>query len=262
MIAKKVINELERYRSYVVYSVKASLKAEVAGSYLNWVWWILEPFCLMLIYATIFGAFFQSSELFYPIFIFIGNMMWGFFSKTMASSVSLIKQNQTLITKIYLPKYILLLVEIGINVFKMMLNFVLVIAMLFLFDVPISVNIFFAIPVIFTLVIISFAFGCLLMNFGVYLEDLTYIVSIGLNMLMFFSGVFYNVETQLKFPLNFIAGKLNPVAFLMTAMRECVIYTKIPDLRFLIMWLLVGCVLSVYGIKLLYKNENNYVKMI
>ena len=37
------IDDMKKYYSYAKYSAKAELKAEVAGSYLNWVWWILEP---------------------------------------------------------------------------------------------------------------------------------------------------------------------------------------------------------------------------
>ena len=40
----------------------AELKSEVADSYLNWLWWIIEPICFMLIYTFIFGYVFKNSE--------------------------------------------------------------------------------------------------------------------------------------------------------------------------------------------------------
>ena len=48
---KKFINNIAKYYKYAVYSAKAELKSEVADSYLNWLWWIIEPFCFMLIYT-------------------------------------------------------------------------------------------------------------------------------------------------------------------------------------------------------------------
>ena len=56
------IDDMKKYYSYAKYSAKAELKAEVAGSYLNWVWWILEPVCLMFIYAFIFGFIFSARD--------------------------------------------------------------------------------------------------------------------------------------------------------------------------------------------------------
>ena len=39
---KKFIYNLKKYFKYAVYSAKAELKSEVADSYLNWLWWIIE----------------------------------------------------------------------------------------------------------------------------------------------------------------------------------------------------------------------------
>lgn len=51
-------------------------------------------------------------------------------------SVSLIKQNETIISKIYVPKFVLLLVEMGINGFKFLLNLGIVAVMLLFFKYP------------------------------------------------------------------------------------------------------------------------------
>ena len=66
-----LLDDLKKYYSYAKYSAKAELKAEVAGSYLNWVWWILEPVCLMFIYAFIFGFVFSAREKYFTAFIYI-----------------------------------------------------------------------------------------------------------------------------------------------------------------------------------------------
>lgn len=258
----RFIKEIKKYFNYILFAIQSGLKAEVAGSYLNWVWWVLEPFCFMLIYATVFGMIFESSEEYFPIYIFIGNTIWSFFSKCISSSVTLLKQNETIISKIYVPKYVLLLVEMGINGFKMLLNFGIVATMLILFRVPVSLNILYAIPSILTIFIVTFAFGTILMHCGVYIEDLSYITSILLNMLMFFSGVFYSVENRLDAPYGAIIGHVNPIAFLMTCTRKAVMYSQVPELSFLLFWFIAGIFLSFIGIRLLYKNENNYAKVI
>ena len=47
-------NDLKKHNGYALYAAKAELKTEVASSYLNWIWWILEPLCFMMIYAVVF----------------------------------------------------------------------------------------------------------------------------------------------------------------------------------------------------------------
>ena len=59
---KRFWKDLKSHYRYAIYSAKSELKSEVANSYLNWIWWVLEPFCFMLIYAFIFGVVFNASE--------------------------------------------------------------------------------------------------------------------------------------------------------------------------------------------------------
>ena len=68
---KKFINNIAKYYKYAVYSAKAELKSEVADSYLNWLWWIIEPLCMMIIYSLVFGKVFGMKEDYFNIFIFL-----------------------------------------------------------------------------------------------------------------------------------------------------------------------------------------------
>ena len=54
----------------------------------------------------------------------------------------------------------------------------------------------------------------------------------------------------------------NPMAFLISAMRQGLLYQEVPDLRFLGLWLAVGLGLAVGGITLIYKEENSYLKAV
>lgn len=258
----RIYKDIKKYQNYIIYAVKAGLKAEVAGSYLNWIWWVLEPFCFMIIYATVFGMIFETAEEYFPVYIFVGNAIWAFFSKCIAASVSLVKQNETIISKVYVPKYILLLVEMGINGFKLLLNFAIIAIMLIVFRISISWYILILPFILLAFFLVTFGIGTVLEHYGVYIEDLSYVVSILLNMLMYFSGVFYSVEDRLDYPIGIIVGNINPVAFLMTSVRNVVMYNKAPNFGVLLIWFVIGGVVSWAGINKMYKNENDYAKIV
>ena len=38
---KKFFRDMKKYRWYLLYAARSELRSEVAGSYLNWIWWIL-----------------------------------------------------------------------------------------------------------------------------------------------------------------------------------------------------------------------------
>ena len=257
----KALKDIQKHWSYMLYSARSRLKAEVANSYLSWVWWVLEPFCFMLIYTIIFGYIFGSTEPYFPVYIFIGNTLWAFFSKTISASVTMIRNNEMIIAKVYLPKYILLIVEMMVNAFKMLVSFGLTAVMMVIFQVPVSFKILWVIPVMIIFFLVTFGLGALLMHCGVYINDLAHAMNIFLNIMMYFTGIFFSIETRVAEPFCTLLGVCNPVAFLLTSTRKAVMYTSAPDLSILGVWFVISILLCIAGIRVIYKNENSYVKV-
>lgn len=258
----RFFKDLKKYYHYVIYAAKSQLRSEVANSYLDWVWWILEPFCNMIVYTIIFGYVFNASEPNFPIFIFIGISMWGFFNKTLNASVKLIKNNKSIVTKVYIPKQMLLLRLMIVNGFKMFLAFAIIFIMMIIFGVKFNICILYAIPTMIVFFIFTYGVSCFLMHYGVYVEDLAYIVSILMSMLMYFTGVFYSIENRIPAPYGHILATFNPIACLINIMRNALLYQTGSAQLQLLVWFSVSLVIAALGTRLIYKNENSYVKVI
>lgn len=253
--------DLRKYFRYSVISAKAQLKSEVANSYLNWIWWVLDPLCFMLIYSFIFGYVFDAKEQYFSCFIFIGLSMWDFFNRNLTNSVKIVKNNKAIVSKVYFPKFILILTKIWVNGFKMLISFGIVLLMMVFFQVPLSWNIIWFIPILATLTVFSFGLACFLLHFGVYVEDLSNVVTIVLRFVFYLTGIFYNIETRLP-GFGEALNRYNPVAFLITSMRQSLIYGQTPDLWMLLAWLAVSVLIATAGVRKIYKEENSYVKAI
>jgi teichoic acid transport system permease protein len=257
----RFIKDMKKYSNYIYYCVKSELKTEVANSYLNWVWWILEPFCFMLIYAFIFGVFFNAKENHFSIFIFIGITLWNFFANTTKNAVRLIKNNKGVISKVYIPKHVLILIKMGVNGFKMLIGFGIIIAMMIFYQIKPTILIVYVIPILLLLFVITFSVSALLMHFGVYVDDLANIWNILTRMVFYLTGIFYNIETRAK-DLGPILLKANPMALVLSSMRKVLLYGEIPDYKVMALWFILFLGLSVLGIRIIYKNENNYIKSV
>ena len=257
---KRFCKDMNQYYSYSIRLARADLRTEVANSYLNWLWWLIDPLSMMFIYAFIFGVVFQSSEDNFPLFIFIGITVWSYFSHNMAASVRLIRGNMSIISKIYIPKYILLFSEMLVNAFKMLISFGMVILMMIMYKVQITSNILFIIPIMIDLFLISFAMGSILLHYGVYVKDLPYIVDIVLRMLMYFTGTFYSLAKRIPAPYGELIEKANPVAYLIAAARNALLYGQGTSWQILILWALLSLVLLYIGVSLIYRYENSYAR--
>lgn len=256
------IKNVKRYFYYMYYAAKASLKSEVAGSKLNWIWWILEPLCFMFIYIFIFKVVFKAHEDYFPVFVLIGLAVWDFFNRMLSGSVKLISSNKQIVSKVYIPKYILLISRSFTYLFKFFISFALVIVTMIIIKVPFNLTILWVIPLTLLLYIVVFGISLIVMHFGVYVEDLANVIRIGLKLMFYATGIFYNINTSVPEPYNHILLKVNPIAFIMDSLRSVVIDGVNPNLFLCFIWLLIGIILCVLGIKLIKKYENSYVKVI
>lgn len=257
---KRFGKDMNQYFSYSVRLARADLRTEVANSYLNWLWWLIDPLSMMFIYAFLFGVVFKSSEENFPLFIFIGITVWSYFSHNMAASVRLIRGNMSIISKIYIPKYILLFAEMLVNAFKMLISFGMVILMMIMYKVQVTPNILFIIPIMIDLFLVSFAIGSILLHYGVYVKDLPYIVDIVLRMLMYFTGTFYSLAKRVPAPYGEIIEKVNPVAYLIAAARNALLYGQGVSWQILALWAFLSLILLFIGVSLIYRYENSYVR--
>ena len=259
---KRFLADLRKYNYFCWYSAKTDLKAEVANSYLNWVWWILEPLCIMLVYTFVFGPVFGSNQQYYPVFIYSGLLMWNFFSRTVTYSIKCVRMNRDIVTKVYVPKFTLLISNMLLNGIKLAIALCILAAMMLVFQVPLTPMIFVAIFVY--LIMFIFAFGCstILLHFGVFIDDLGYAIAILINMMFFMSGVFNDIATTVAAPFGQILANLNPMAFFISCMRGALLYGIMPDLRVLLDWAIISIALCVVGVRTIYKYENSYVKVV
>lgn len=267
MYLKRFFKDLVKYKKYLVCSTKASLKSEVAGSYLAWLWWVLEPFCFMLIYKFIAESVFHKKIPHAALFVFLGLTVWNFFNKNISASATLLKQNKGIVTKIYLPKHLIYIRQMMVNAFKMSISLAICMALTVYYIVtkgyaalPLDWHIVFIIPSLLMLVLVTFGFGLIIMHFGVYVQDLAKIVRIALRLVFYLSGVFYNIAT-LK-PYGQLLLNVNPVALAMEGCRNALMNAAYPDWTMLGIWTAIGILLSAFGIALVYRNENNYGKIL
>ncbi len=254
--------DIKKYAAYIAYATKSELQAEVANSYLNWLWWILEPLCFMGIYAFIFSMFSSSKLAYLTAFIFLGITAWEFFNKLLTVSVSLVRSNKPIVSKVYLPKYVLLLEKMLLNGFKTAINFVIVILLMLVYRVPLTVQTLWFLPVLLSFVIFTFGVCSIFLHFGVYVEDLTNATKIGLRLVFYTAGVFYNLTDKLASAVGYWLLRLNPIAMYINDMRNTLLYGTAPNLVWLGLWTVVGIALSIGGVLMIQKNENNYVKVL
>ena len=113
--------------------------------------------------------------------------------------------------------------------------------------------------------VITFGFSTIFMHFGVFIDDLANVVAVLLRLVFYMSGVFYSIGDKLDKLSPALAAVLsvgNPVALIISSIRDVMLYGQAPNVLALLIWLVVGVLVSVLGVSTIYKYENSYTKVI
>lgn len=258
---KRFLTDIKKYFNYVKFSARSDLKAEVASSYLNWLWWILDPLLFMMVYTFIALIVFKRGVKYFPLFVFLGLTIWNFFNKTVIGSVKIIRKNSSIVSKVYLPKYILVIQKMMVNGFKMLVSFGLVMIMMIFYRVHLTWNVIYIIPVLIDLTLLTFGISCIMLHFGVFVDDLYNVMTVVLRMTFYLSGIFYSISDRLPKSLSRIMLTVNPVSMLIESSRLCLLYEGPPHRKALILWGFGSLILCAIGVRIIYKYENSYVKV-
>ncbi len=220
----RFLSDVRRYKNYIFYSAKCSLKDEVAGSFLNWAWLILNPVMFMLVYAFVQIIVFGGTTQYLAAFVFIGMANWNFFNACVSGSVRTIKRYEGIISKVYVPSNML------VNGFKLLVSIGLIFISMIVYQVPPSWTMLWFIPLLLLLFLLTFGISCILMHTGVFVDDMASIVPIVLRLMFFVSGIFYDLEGRLDGALAILVERINPLAFIITQSRHVLLYGEGLDL--------------------------------
>lgn len=256
------LKNVKKYHKYMYKNALSELKSEVSGSYLSWLWWFIEPCAFMAIYALVFGAIFENNEQYFLVFVLLGLTSWQFFQRMLTCSVGLISRSKELITKVYVPKYVLLISKSYVYLFKMAISLLLAFIIMIGYQVPLSIYFLYIFLIIPFLYIVTFGFCTILMHYGVYLGDLNKILDIVLKLVFYLSGIFYNITDRIDGDLGKYLYVFNPVAISINEFRNVLLYETPPNLIYIGIWVLIGIMLAIIGIKIINKNENSYAKVV
>jgi len=98
--------ELWEGRELLYFLVLRDIKVRYKQTVLGVAWAVLQPLFTMLIFTIVFGQFAKipSEGLPYAVFVFAGLLPWTFFSSNISQAGMSLVNQQSLLTKIYLPR--------------------------------------------------------------------------------------------------------------------------------------------------------------
>lgn len=195
--------ELWRYRELFYFFAWRDIKIKYKQTMLGFLWAILQPLIMMIIFTLFFGRVLNvpSQNLPYPVFVFSGLLLWNMFSTGLTNSANSMVNNATIIKKIYFPRLIIPASSILVVLFDFLMAFVLFIPILIFYKQPLSWSALWCWPLALIIsVVATFGPGCWLAALNVKYRDFRYVIPFLIQILFFLTPIIYPVS-MLKNPL-------------------------------------------------------------
>lgn len=205
--------ELWRYRELFYFFTWRDIKIKYKQTVLGFLWAILQPLLMMIVFTFFFGRVFNvpSQNLPYPVFVFSGLLLWNMFSSGLTNSSNSMVSNASIIKKIYFPRIIIPLSSILVSFFDFLMALLIFFVILIYFQQPISWLVFLYWPIAILLgMMATLGPGSLLAALNVKYRDFKYVIPFLIQILFFLTPVIYPVS-MLKHPLFQYVLVLSPM---------------------------------------------------
>jgi lipopolysaccharide transport system permease protein len=247
------LRELYEYRDLIwTLSVK-ELKVQYRNSVLGFLWSLLNPLLMMLIFSFVFTNVLKFGIKDFPVFLLCGLLPWNFFNAALVSATGSIVANGSLIKKVYFPREILPLSSVLANLF----NFLLSLIVLFVFLVAYGYHFWVWLIILPVIIVVETlcitGLSLLLAGLNVYYRDIQYIVSVGLMALFYATPIIYTFEKvkasywMTHYPWLLTIYNLNPMTSIVNSYRSILFQIQLPSLSSVLYALGITVVLLVLG---------------
>ncbi len=222
------------------------------GSMLGIFWSFVNPLLMLSVYTLFFSVILKvrwgtqpQSKSEFAVLLFVGLIMHGFIAECINRAPGLITGNVNYVKKVVFPVAILPVVAAGSALFHWAISLsVLLLALIVLgHDVPPAFPLIVVVMV--PLVLYALGISWMLASLGVYLRDVSQVVGVFTQVLLFISPVFFpitNIPEEYR-PL-FLA---NPLTTIIEQAREVVIFGNPPDLQAIGLQMLIGATVCLLG---------------
>jgi lipopolysaccharide transport system permease protein len=196
------LNELWRYRDLILMFVRRDFVANYKQTILGPIWFFLQPLLTTVTYMLIFGKMAGLSPKGVPMILFYlsGVTVWNYFSETLNKTATVFKDNAQMFGKVYFPRLTMPFSIVISNMVRFGIQFLLFLTVwaVYLFkNEGIQPNYYILLTPVLVIImgLLSLGLGMIISAMTTKYKDLIFLLTFGIQLLMFATPVIYPLST-------------------------------------------------------------------
>ncbi len=260
--------EIWRYRDLLFLFVKRDIITLYKQTILGPLWYLIQPLFTSVIFTLIFNnvAGIETGKV--PPFLFnlAGITAWGYFKNCLMNTSDTFKKNEAIFGKVYFPRVIVPLSIVISNLVRFGIQLLIFVSFYVYFistgEMQLSLNYtLIYIPfIVITMGLTGLGLGNIISSLVTKYRDLTYLLSFGIQLLMYLSAVMYPIHViKEKVPKISWIIEYNPIATIIETFRNISFGdSNISIIRILIV-LMISFIIFLLGLLVFNRTEKNFI---
>lgn len=259
------IKEIRRYKDLLLLFVRRDLVAQYKQTILGPLWYFIQPILTTLTYTVIFGnvAGLSTDGLPKMLFYMAGVTCWRYFSDSLNKTSNTFTTNAQIFGKVYFPRAIMPmsititnLVTFGIQLL-LFFGFYAYFVVTDQFQVNLQPELLLFPALIFIMMLLGLGFGFILSALTTKYRDLKFLITFGVQLLMYATPVIYPISSIPEKYRPFIIA--NPMSSIIETFRYMFLGTGNLNYLHLGYSTAFAIILFLFGLAIFNRTEKNFM---
>ncbi|MFN8275526.1 MAG: ABC transporter permease [Flavobacteriaceae bacterium] len=259
--------DLWRYRDLLWMFVKRDFVSFYKQTVLGPLWFFIQPIFTTLVFTFVFGNLAGISTDGLPQYLFYlsGITAWNYFSDCLTKTSTVFRDNAAIFGKVYFPRLIMPLSIVVSNLVRFGVQLILLFIMMGYFafkgeNFQLTYAVVFFPVLVLLMALLGLGSGLIITAMTTKYRDLTFLVTFGVQLLMYGTTVIYPLSSAPEKYKQFI--ELNPMTGIIEAFRYALLGKGEFSVWSIGYSTLVTLIILMFGILIFNKTERNFVDTI
>ena len=248
---------MKKYRFLIRQLVSRDFKTKYKRSVLGVFWSFLNPLLTMIVQYFVFSTIFKSDIPNYPAYLLVGIVSFNFFSESCGMALTSILGNASLITKVYVPKYVYPLTRVMSSVINLGISLIPLVLVCVFTGVQFRKSVVLAFFFLFCLILFSYGLSLLLSAAMVFFRDMQFLWNVLSMIWMYATPIFYP-ESILPENFRFVLA-INPLYYFIQNTRLCILDGLSPEPTAYLQCMLIALGMLLVGSLVFRKSQDRFV---
>jgi ABC-2 type transport system permease protein len=252
-----IINAFTRYEFLLTQLVSRDFKTKYKRSVLGVLWSFLNPLLSMTVQYIVFSTIFKSNIPNFAVYLLIGIVFFSFFSEATSMGLMAIVGNSSLITKVYIPKYIFPVSRVLSSTINLLISMIPLLLVVLVTRAPITPALLLLPFSIICTIVFCTGMSLILSAAMVYFRDMQFLWGVVSMLWMYATPIFY---PESILPQNFMAiFKLNPLYHFIRFSRTIILNGVSPEPKAYLFCLIAAFVPLAIGAAVFKKSQDKFI---